>query len=84
MSSLYEYNFIPEICGIGAQTKDFLFLHEIGRGSFGIVFKVQSLVDNKIYAIKKLDLKNMKDKNVREAMDEVSILRNLDHPHIIK
>lgn len=84
MSSSFELQYVPETWGIGAKTSDFLFLNEIGRGSFGIVCKVQSLIDNNIYAIKKLDLKNMKEKNIREALDEVAILRRLDHPHIIK
>jgi NIMA (never in mitosis gene a)-related kinase len=59
-------------------------LNEIGRGSFGIVYKVQSLIDNKTYAIKKLNLKNMKEDNQREAMEEVLILKNVNHDHIIK
>ncbi len=83
MSNTFEYNYAYSN-GIGSKNTDFLYLNEIGRGSFGIVYKVQSLIDNKTYAIKKLNLKNMKEDNQREAMEEVLILKNVNHDHIIK
>lgn len=84
MSNSFDYNYIYDNNKIGSKNKDFTYLYEIGKGSFGVVYKVKSLLDNKIYAIKKLDLRNMKEENLRESLEEVSILKNLNHPHIIK
>jgi serine/threonine protein kinase len=36
----------------GSSMKDFQILKEIGRGSYGTVYKVLSLIDKKIYALK--------------------------------
>lgn len=35
---------------------DYQVLNELGRGEYGQVFKVQSKKDNKIYALKKINL----------------------------
>ena len=83
MSNTFDYNYIYENT-IGSKNTDFLYLNEIGRGSFGIVYKVQSLMNNKTYAIKKLNLRNMKEEHQRETMEEVLILKNVNHDHVIK
>ena len=69
---------------IGSKLADFEILSELGRGSFGVVFKVKSLLDQQIYVIKRLDLKHMKEKAQKEAWKEAMILKKLCHPHIIK
>jgi NIMA (never in mitosis gene a)-related kinase len=63
---------------------DFEFLEEIGRGSFGVVMKVRSHHDNKLYVIKRINVEHVSDRKRREAMKEVQILKKLDHPNIIK
>ena len=83
-SNSFDYSYCYDVLAVGSKLGDFLFLNEIGRGSFGVVSKVQSLMDKKIYAIKRLNLKNMKEESQREAIEEVNILKKLDHPHIIK
>jgi hypothetical protein len=42
--------------------KDFEFLKELGSGSFGTVHQVKRLVDNKIFAIKSVQLAQMAQK----------------------
>ena len=37
---------------IGNTMSDFKILSELGRGSYGTVFKVTSLKDNKVYVLK--------------------------------
>ena len=84
MVNSFDYAYSYDVLAIGSKLNDFLFLNEIGRGSFGVVNKVKSLLDNKIYAIKKLNLKNMKEDSQREAIEEVIILKKLDHPHFLE
>ncbi len=69
---------------IGNKLSDFKILSELGRGSYGIVYKVYSYIDGNIYVIKKLDFKHMKEKQQKEAWKEVMILKKINHPHIIK
>ncbi len=43
--------------------RDFSVLEELGKGSYGTVYKVQSNKDANIYVLKKISLKNMKPKH---------------------
>lgn len=63
---------------------DFKVIDELGRGSYGVVFRVLSLKDNQTYVLKKITLTHLKPKVQQAAYKEVQILKNLDHPHIIK
>ena len=69
---------------IGNKLNDFEILIELGRGSFGIVFKVLSKIDNNIYAMKKLNLTHMNEKAQQESWKEACILKKLNHKYIIK
>jgi serine/threonine protein kinase len=42
---------------------DFKILSELGRGSYGTVFKVQSAKDTGVYVLKKILMKHMKQKH---------------------
>lgn len=39
--------------------KDFQFLGKLGEGAYSSVYKVKRLIDNEIYAIKKVKLNNL-------------------------
>ena len=43
--------------------KDFEILSELGRGSYGTVYKVLSSIDSKVYVLKKINMKHMKPKH---------------------
>ena len=47
---------------MGNKMSDFKILTELGRGSYGTVYQVSSLKDNKIYVLKKISLIHMKPK----------------------
>ena len=66
---------------------DFEIIDLLGKGSFGMVFKVRSKVDKKIYALKKADLKKLKEDGQKAydlTIHETMFLSHLSHPHIIK
>ena len=41
---------------------DFRIVSELGRGSYGTVYKVTSLMNSQVYVLKKISLKHMKPK----------------------
>ena len=73
---------------IGNAPEDFDILYQLGEGTFGKVFKVRSKINNEIYAMKQMDLEELKNKEnikyLEKAMNETEFLINLYHPHIIK
>ena len=72
---------------IGEKSDDFEILRSLGKGAFGQVFKVRSKINNKVYAMKKLNIKEIRDDNEKAyelTMNETAILERLSHPHIIK
>lgn len=73
-----------EKCDVGSSLKDYKLLCELGRGSYGVVYKAESLRDNNIYVVKKMELKHMKERQQKESWKEASILKKVHHPHIIK
>lgn len=65
---------------IGSSAKDFKVLCELGKGASAVVYKVQSLKNNKIYVLKKLELKKLKSR----FEYEVNILKKIESRYIIK
>lgn len=68
----------------GNSISDFTIINELGKGSYGIVYKVESKINKQIYVIKKIDLKLLKSKHKKEAYQEVQLLRQINHPNMIK
>ena len=66
----------------------FEFLQKIGEGGFGAVYKVASKLNNKMYAMKIMDLNKLKKMYGKKACElafrESKFLTVLSHPHIIK
>jgi len=69
---------------VGASSRDFEFIEEIGKGAHGVVHKVRSLKNNQVYVMKKVNFAELKSNHRREAIKEVQILKRLNNPHIIK
>lgn len=59
-------------------------ISELGRGSYGVVNKVLSLVDHEVYVMKKINMKHIKMKHQKEALKEAQILKRVRHTNIIR
>jgi serine/threonine protein kinase len=60
---------------------EYHILETIGHGGNGIVQKVKRISDGKIFAMKQVH--NIPDLR-KLVLDEVNIMRKLDHPNLIK
>ena len=55
----------------------------IGKGSFGSVYLVRRLIDNKIYALKTVLLDKLNKKEQENSVNEVRILASIKNPYVI-
>ena len=63
--------------------KDFKKEKVIGKGSFGSVYLVRRLEDNKIYALKRVILDKLNKKEQENSVNEVRILASIKNPFVI-
>ena len=63
--------------------KDFIKEKIIGNGSFGSVYLVRRIADNKIYALKTVILDKLNKKEQENSVNEVRILASINHPNVI-
>ena len=61
----------------------FEIIKQLGKGSFSLVLVVKRKEDNKIYAIKRVHISNMSDKEKSNALNEVRLLSLINHQNII-
>ena len=59
-------------------------INQIGHGNFGKIYKIKRKSDNKILIWKELDYSHMTEKEKEQIVTEVNILRELNHPNIVK
>lgn len=57
---------------------------KLGEGTYGVVYKAVSDNNNETVAIKKIRLENEDEGMPSTAMREIAILRELDHPNIVR
>ena len=72
---------------IGNKFDDFEILAKLGEGTYGSVFKVRSKINKNIYALKKANLKKLKDicqKAYDLTINEAIFLSHLSHPNVVK
>lgn len=63
--------------------KDFVNLAKIGEGSYSSVHKVRRVSDNQEYALKKVKLSGLSEKEKDNALNEIRILASINHPNMI-
>ena len=55
----------------------------IGEGAYSSVYHVRRITDNETYALKKVKMQKLSDKEKENALNEVRILASITHPSII-
>ena len=63
--------------------ENYEFLGNIGQGMSGKVYKARHKVENRFYAIKKLNFNEINEKERIAIQDEVNLLKQLKHPNIV-
>ena len=65
------------------KAKQYENLATIGQGAFGVAILVRRVLDGLTLVIKKVKVGMMSEKERTDALQEVSILSKLQHPHVI-
>ena len=61
----------------------FKFLSILGKGSYSWVYKVKRKDNQQIYALKKVPMDSLSEKEKASALNEVRLLASIKHPNII-
>ncbi|CAD8076485.1 unnamed protein product [Paramecium primaurelia] len=64
--------------------KDFQILQELGEGAYSKVYKIKRIADQQEYALKKVNLQSLSDKEKQNALNEVRILASVRHANVIQ
>ena len=62
---------------------DFQIISKLGEGAYSTVFKVKRIIDNKIYALKKVKLLNSSEKEKENSLNEVRILASVKSNFVV-
>jgi NIMA (never in mitosis gene a)-related kinase len=70
--------------GVGSSLGDFKVMCELGKGAYGVVYKVISVKDGREYVLKKIPIKHLKKNEIQDVVREAKILRKVENRNIIK
>jgi NIMA (never in mitosis gene a)-related kinase len=62
---------------------NFQILSKLGEGAYSTVFKVMRNIDNQVYALKKVKLTNLSEKERENALNEVRILASVQSNYVV-
>jgi len=62
---------------------NFKLIDKIGEGAYSTVYKVIWKDDTKFYALKKVKMANLSEKEKLNALNEVRILASIDNEYVI-
>lgn len=66
-----------------SKLSDFQIIKKLGDGAYSSVYKVRRAEDNDVYALKKVKMLNLSEKEKENALNEVRILASLEHLNVI-
>jgi len=67
-----------------SKINEFKVLGSLGEGSFSTVYKVQRYADGKIYAMKKVRMSRLTEREKSNALNEIRILASTKSDHIVE
>eukprot|EP00035_Acanthoeca_spectabilis_P007098 m.132452 g.132452 ORF g.132452 m.132452 type:complete len:306 (-) comp13796_c0_seq1:3141-4058(-) len=62
----------------------YLKIDKLGEGTYGVVYKAQDVETGEIVALKRIRLDNEEEGVPFTALREISLLKELVHPHVVK
>ena len=62
---------------------DFKIISKLGEGAYSTVYKVKRNIDNNIYALKKVKLLNLSEKEKQNSLNEVRLLASIKSNFVI-
>ena len=69
---------------VQTKIRDFIILDKIGEGTFSSVYKVMREQDKEIFALKRIKIMKLCDKDKNNSQNEIRLLASQNHPNIIK
>ena len=70
---------------IGKIIEGYRIIKFLGSGKFSVVYQAERQIDSKLVALKIIKIYDIKDKNlVEKCLQEVNLLKRVNHPNIIK
>ena len=70
---------------IGKIIEGYRIIKFLGSGKFSVVYEAKRQLDSKLVALKIIKIYDIKDKNlVEKCLQEVNLLKRVNHPNIIK
>ena len=64
--------------------EDYQKIEKIGEGTYGVVYKARSIKTGQFVAMKKIRLESEDEGVPSTAIREISLLKELQHPNIVK
>ena len=65
------------------RSKRYQLLTKIGSGTFSTVYKAFKLPDKEVFAVKVVDVSDFSPKDLKNILNEITILASIHHPNII-
>ena len=66
------------------QLPKYQLIEKIGEGTYGVVYKAKDRVTGRIMALKKIRLDSEDEGVPSTSIREISLLKELDHPNVVK
>jgi NIMA (never in mitosis gene a)-related kinase len=63
---------------------DFIIDSKLGEGAYSSVYLVKRLADGIEYALKKVKIMNLSEKEKENALNEIRILASIEHGNIVQ
>ena len=63
--------------------KNFEIISKLGSGGFSKVYKVKRIIDNKIYALKKVQILNLSEKQKMSSLNEIRVLASINSKYVV-